>query len=243
MSSRGDGSFRAYAGPGDLRYYLLWERLTAAKGIRVTHIIHRSSDNPSPESILPAIEILKSGGIVAYPTETFYGLGVDAFNRDAIQKIFSIKKRQPDQPLLILIPDREVLSAYVKNVPKVAVPLMDAFWPGPLTLIFPAAAGLPQVLCANTGTIAIRISPHSVSQALVEAFGGAITSTSANISGKPSPVSPEEVIEQLGDEIDLVLDGGRTAGEKPSTIVDVTTTLPRLVREGAIPFDSIRLYF
>ena len=209
----------------------------------MTQFIPLDPDNPSHKSIFPAVEMLKSGSVVAYPTETFYGLGVDALNRDAINRIFSIKKRQPHQPLLILIPNREALSDYVQKIPENAMPLMEAFWPGPLTLIFTAASSLPQELCADTGTIAIRISPHPVARALVEAFDGAITSTSANISGKSSPTSAQDVHEQLGNAVDLVIDGGKTTGEKPSTIVDVTTTPPRLVRQGAVPFDSIKLHF
>ncbi len=200
-------------------------------------------NNTSIESILPAVEVLKSGGVVAYPTETFYGLGVDALNREATKRIFAIKKRHPDQPLLILLPSRQALSNYVQSIPEIAVPLVDAFWPGPLTLIFPTSPALPKELCADTGPIAIRISPHPVAQALVKAFGGAITSTSANISGKASPASAQEVVEQLGEGIDLIIDGGKTAGQQPSTIVDVTVTPPRLVREGAIAFDTIKLHF
>ena len=207
------------------------------------NITHLDLDELQRGSILRAADMLRSGGVIAYPTETFYGLGVDAFNRDAITKVFSLKARPFDHPLLILIPDKASLSKYTKSIPEAAVPLMDAFWPGPLTLIFPAVSSLPKKLCAGTGTIAIRISPHPIAQALVEAFGGAITSTSANISGKPSPVSAEAVVEQFGKTVDLVIDGGKTAGEQPSTIVDVTTTPPRLVRKGAVPFDGIRALF
>jgi L-threonylcarbamoyladenylate synthase len=206
-------------------------------------IIRVPPDNPSCEKLYAAAEILRSGGIVAYPTETFYGLGADALNQDAVKKIFAIKKRRFSQPLLILVPNREVIPDYVKEVPDAAHCLMDAFWPGSLTLIFAAAPQLPQGLCANTGTIAIRLSPHPVARALVETFGGAITSTSANISGQDSPAKAEQVLSQLDKNVDLVIDGGSTAGKQPSTIVDITATPPRLVRQGAIPFAEVRRYF
>ena len=205
-------------------------------------IIRVSPDNPSGESLLAAAEILRSGGIVAYPTETFYGLGADALNRDAVHKVFTIKQRRLSQPLLILVPRREAIPSYVKEVPDAADRLMDAFWPGSLTLIFPAADRLPRELCANTSTIAIRLSPHPVARALVETFDSPVTSTSANISGEDSPVKADQVLSQLSENVDLIIDGGRTPGKQPSTIVDLTAASPRLVREGTIPFGEIKRY-
>ena len=205
----------------------------------MAHILRIDPIQPLHEQLRPAVEILRAGGMVAYPTETFYGLAVDAVNRDAIKKIFAVKQREESQPLLILIPDRPYLSRYAIAVPPQAETLMDRFWPGPLTIIFEASPHLPAELCAHTGTVAIRMSPHPVAQALVEAFGGALTSTSANLSGLPSTTTADEVQQQLGEGIDLIIDAGPTAGGKPSTIVDVTVPSLRLVRQGAIGFDEI----
>jgi Sua5/YciO/YrdC/YwlC family protein len=195
--------------------------------------------NISSQAIIPAVEILRSGGVVAYPTETFYGLGVNALNEEAVKKIYAIKKRDFSQPLLILIPHRGLLPLYVKDVPEDALMLIERFWPGPLTLIFSASPHLPSVLLGEANKIAIRVSSHPIAQALTNELNSPITSTSANVSGAQSPFTSEEVFFQLGDKIDVLIDGGRTPGEKPSTIIDVTISPPRLVREGAITYRKI----
>jgi len=208
----------------------------------LTQIIQIDLLKPSSESIIPAIEIMRTGGVVAYPTETFYGLGVDALNEDSIKKIYAIKKRSFSQPLLILIPHRDVLPEYVKDIPEVALKLINRFWPGPLTLIFFASPHLPPLLCAQTKKIAVRVSSHPIARALAEGTRFPITSTSANVSGSASPTTLEEVSLQLGNEVDLIIDGGRTTGGKPSTIIDVTQCPPRLIREGTIPFDELKTH-
>ena len=202
-------------------------------------IIRINSSVPLNEQVTPAVEVLAVGGIIAYPTETFYGLGADALNPRAVRKIFAAKQRDESQPLLILIPDRSHLSRYARMISPIAEKLIDRFWPGPLTLIFSAQPNLPPELCAYTGTVAVRVSPHPVARAVVEAFGSAITSTSANLSGQPSPTTANDVLQQLAENIDLIIDAGRTAGGKPSTIVDVTSSSPRLVREGAVSVTEI----
>ena len=202
----------------------------------MTQIIRIDPHNISSQAIIPAVEILRSGGVVAYPTETFYGLGVNALNEEAVKKIYAIKKRDFSQPLLILIPHQDLLPLYVKDVPEEALMLIERFWPGPLTLIFSASPHLPSILLGEADKIAIRVSSHPIAQALTKGLNSPITSTSANISGAQSPCTSEEVSSQLGDKIDLLMDGGRTPGEKPSTIIDVTISPPRLIREGAIPF-------
>jgi L-threonylcarbamoyladenylate synthase len=202
----------------------------------LTRIIRIDPNNISSQAMISAVEILGSGGVVAYPTETFYGLGVNALNEEAVKKIYVIKKRDFSQPLLILIPHRDLLPLYVKDVPEDALMLIERFWPGPLTLIFSASSHLPSMLLGEADKIAIRVSSHPIAQALTKGLNSPITSTSANISGAQSPCTSEEVFSQLGNKIDLLMDGGRTPGEKPSTIIDVTVSPPRLIREGAIPF-------
>jgi L-threonylcarbamoyladenylate synthase len=194
---------------------------------------------PSSQSVITAVEIIRAGGVVAYPTETFYGLGVDALNQEAIKKIFTIKGRSFVQPLLILIPDQDYLPRYVTEVSEKARRLMEHFWPGPLTMLFSASPQLPSILIAGTKKIAIRISPHPIARALTSAFAGPLTSTSANISGDQSPATAKEVFSHLGGMVDLIIDGGKTPGQMSSTIVDVTFSPPQLVREGVVPFSEI----
>jgi L-threonylcarbamoyladenylate synthase len=205
----------------------------------VTQIIRTDPQQFSPQSLISAVEILRAGGVVVYPTETFYGLGVDALNQKAIKKVFTIKGRSFAQPLLILIPEQDYLPRYVTEVSEKARRLMEHFWPGPLTMVFSASPQLPSILTAGTKKIAIRISPHPIARALTSAFAGPLTSTSANISGEQSPATAKEVFSHLGEMIDLIIDGGKTPGQMPSTIVDVTFSPPQLVREGVIPFSEI----
>ena len=205
----------------------------------MTQIIRIDPQQFSPQSFISAVEILRAGGVVVYPTETFYGLGVDALNQKAIKKVFTIKGRSFAQPLLILIPEQDYLPRYVTEVSEKARRLMEHFWPGPLTMVFSASPQLPSILTADTKKIAIRISPHPIARALTSAFAGPLTSTSANISGEQSPATAKEVFARLGGMIDLIIDGGKTPGQMPSTIVDVTFSPPQLVREGVVPFSEI----
>lgn len=205
----------------------------------MTQIIRIDPQQSSPESLISAVAILRAGGVVVYPTETFYGLGVDAFNQKAIKKVFTIKGRSFAQPLLILIPEQDYLPRYVTEVSEKARRLMEHFWPGPLTMVFYASPQLPSMLTADTKKIAIRISPHPIARALTSAFAGPLTSTSANISGEQSPATAKEVFSRLDGMIDLIIDGGKTPGQMPSTIVDVTSSPPQLVREGVVPFSEI----
>lgn len=197
-------------------------------------------ENPDPGRIEEARSVLEAGELVAFPTETFYGLGADAFNKHAVERVFSAKKRARTKPLLVIISRKEQLSDLVTEVPKAASKLMDAFWPGPLTIIFKAKKNLPALLTCETGTVGIRISSHPVAQALGGAFGRPLTATSANISGGKSPSTAQDVYEQLGNEIEIILDGGRTIGTTGSTIIDVSISPPRLIRDGAIPFSHIQ---
>lgn len=205
----------------------------------MTQIISVDPHHPSFQSVIPAVEILRAGGVVSYPTETFYGLGVDALNQEGIKKIFAVKGRSFAQPLLILIPGQDYLSHCVAEVPEKARRLMEHFWPGPLTMVFSASPQLPSILTAGTQKIAIRISSHPIARALTSAFAGPLTSTSANISGDQSPSTAKDVFSHLGGIIDLIIDGGKTSGQVPSTIVDVTFSPPQLVRAGVVPFNEI----
>lgn len=184
-------------------------------------------------------DILTSGGVVAFPTESFYGLAVNAMDEKAIQRLFIIKKRGGTHPVLILIPSIDSLMKYIHHIPDCARKLMPHFWPGGLTLIFKARPNISPLLTAETGKIGVRLSSHPIARALPESINNPITGTSANISGQTPCISANDVIDQLGREIDLVLDYGETRGGPGSTILDVTTTPPRILREGMVSKESI----
>jgi len=181
-----------------------------------------------------AADVLKTGGIVAYPTETIYGLAGDPLNDSAIKRLFRLKRREPNRPVLMLIPSVDDLSQYTDHIPFVATRLMERFWPGALTLIFKASPLVSPLLTGGTGTIGIRLSSHPVAAALAKEMGRPITSTSANTSGGPSPRTPDEVVDTFHEGIDLILDAGPSPCRTPSTVLDVTVDPPQILREGAI---------
>jgi len=183
---------------------------------------------------------IRSGGIVAFPTETFYGLAVDPFNPSALGRLFSLKKRSPDKPLLVLIDKPEDLGLLVKKVPRQYERLLDIFWPGPLTMVFEGIDGLPGLLTDEYGTVGVRRSSHPVAGALAIAAGGAVTGTSANPSGLPAAVNSGEVAEMFPEGIDQIIDGGPVPGGSGSTIIGLEGDGVKLIREGRIPFEKIR---
>lgn len=184
-------------------------------------------------------DVFKKGGIIAYPTETFYGLGVDPFNETAAKKLFALKGRDFDKPVSILVKDKNMLIAVVEEIPPAAERLIKKFWPGPLTIIFKAKKTIPALITGNTGKIGIRISCNTVTQKLLEEIDSPITTTSANPSGKKSPVTAKEVTDCFGDKIDLVIDGGVLSGKLGSTIVDVTEGELKILRQGEIPVKTV----
>jgi L-threonylcarbamoyladenylate synthase len=189
-----------------------------------------------------AKRILLDGGLVAFPTESFYGLAANAMDEKAIQRLFAIKNRKNDLPVLILIHDPGLLHLYVKKIPETAASLMKRFWPGGLTLLFEAGNHISPLLTAGTGKIGIRISSHPIATALARSINGPITGTSANISGRPACINAEEVFDSLGNGIDLILDGGGTKGGKGSAILDITQDPPAVIREGMIGEEEIYPY-
>ena len=193
-------------------------------------------------AVTKAADVINSGGVVAIPTESFYGLAVNPTDIKAIHRLFNVKKRGGDQPILILIPSVVNLDQYVIHVPEIARQLMNDFWPGGLTLIFEAKPNLPQELTAGTGKIGVRLSSHPVPTALAQAVDGPITGTSANISGQPACSNAKEVLQNLGEEVDLILDGGETAGGKGSTVLDVSVDPPGLLREGMVSREELARY-
>jgi L-threonylcarbamoyladenylate synthase len=187
-----------------------------------------------PLGIERARQLILEGGIVAFPTETFYGLAADGLNERALQKVFHIKGREEGKPLLLLVADRSWVPGLVQEISSLAERLIDKFWPGPLTLVYAASPHIPAILTANTGKIGLRISSFPAARDLVQAVGRAITGTSANLSGRPSISTAQEVFQELGGKVDLILDGGKTAGGLGSTVLDVSGAEPKIIREGAI---------
>lgn len=181
-----------------------------------------------------ASEILNSGGIVAYPTESFYALGVAALDECAARRLFELKRRPADKPLPVIVGDMTVLESIVRRVPTPARKLIKRFWPGPLTILFEAKDNVPILLTGGQGKVAVRVPGMSVALYLAAALKVPVTSTSANPSGSPPAVDAASVADYFGGDIDLIIDGGRTPGGKPSTIVDVTVDPPRILREGSI---------
>ncbi|MEN6320768.1 MAG: L-threonylcarbamoyladenylate synthase [Syntrophaceae bacterium] len=195
--------------------------------------------NPDISLITKAVHILEEGGVVAYPTETFYGLGADGSNDKAIERIFYIKGRDSRNPLSVIIGDMSYLRNFVQEIPECAVRLMEVFWPGALTLVFRASQNVSPLLTAGSGKIGIRVSSHRIATALVKALHRPVTATSANLSGARECTSAHDVTECIGHQIDAVIDGGPTPGGAGSTIIDITTTPPVILREGAISFPII----
>jgi L-threonylcarbamoyladenylate synthase len=181
-----------------------------------------------------AVDILKNGGIVAYPTETFYGLGAKFDLEDSLKKLYDIKQRPEEKAMPLIIGDKGLLPVVVESVNSIAVLLMNRFWPGPLTLIFPAGENLSEYITAGTHKVAVRIPGESFALHLAKTANFPITATSANPSRMTPAQDAETVISYFGDKIDLIIDDGLLAGGLPSTIVDVTGDRIKIFREGVI---------
>jgi L-threonylcarbamoyladenylate synthase len=195
--------------------------------------------NPAEKDLAEALTVLKSGGVIAFPTETFYGLGADAENEKAVEKVYVIKGRTFTKPLPLIIGDPSHLDRYVKRIPETARILIADFWPGALTLVFEASAFVLPRLTGGTGKIGIRLSSHPIASRLSEMLSRPVTATSANLSGEKECSSIDDMGTPLKERVDAVVDGGQTPGGLGSTIIDVTTDPPALLREGAIPSSFI----
>jgi L-threonylcarbamoyladenylate synthase len=199
------------------------------------------------ESIARAAELLRDGGVVAFPTETVYGLGADALNETALARVFRIKERPLDHPMIVHLARAGALADWARDVSAAASALAEAFWPGPLTLIVPRAPEVPDAVTGGQDTVGLRVPEHPVAQALLEAFGRmsperrllGLAAPSANKFGRVSPTTAAHVRADLGDEVDLVLDGGAAEVGIESTIVDVSGGEPAILRPGAISAEAI----
>lgn len=198
---------------------------------------------PCPESIQEAARIICSGGVVVFPTTSLYGLGADASNPEAVEKVFAIKQRPVDKPILILVPNLRDIQNLVRDIPAAAERAMTALWPGKLTLIFSAGTGLLPSLTAGTGKIGIRLPVYPIARLLVHAAGRPITATSANISGQTGCSQIADLDPAVSTAVDLILDAGPLKGGAGSTILDVSQDPPVLLREGSIPLSALSKIF
>lgn len=188
-----------------------------------------------------AMEILLSGGLVAFPTDTVYGLGALAFNKMQVESIYEAKGRPVEKAIPVLIGDASDLEKVASEIPEIALKLAARFWPGPLTLVVPRHPDLPDAVSAAP-TVGVRIPDHPVTRALLR-LAGPMAVTSANLAGQTSPSSAQEVLAQLGGRIALILDGGKTPGGVPSTVVDCVGIEPQVLREGPIPKSEVMAVF
>ena len=193
-----------------------------------------NKDNINKEELKAAADILKNGGLVAFPTETVYGLGGDGLREDAAKKIYAAKGRPSDNPLIIHISNMEMLEELTGEISEKARLLADKFWPGPLTMIFPKSDKVPFGTTGGLSTVAVRMPDHPVALALIEESGVSIAAPSANTSGRPSPTLAEHVYEDMDGKIEMILDGGKVGIGIESTIVDLTEEIPTILRPGYI---------
>ena len=189
------------------------------------------------------VQALRNGGVVAFPTDTLYGLGADVFNSDALQRVFDIKERPEGMALPVLIDSWEQFEMVAADLSPVARTLTDKYWPGSLTLIVTKAVTVPDLLTAGASTVAVRMPDHPVPRSLARLFGGPITGTSANRSGEADLKSLEELTAQLGDKVDYVVGSGPEPVGTASTIVDITEDYPKLIRQGVVPFEDVAAYW
>jgi L-threonylcarbamoyladenylate synthase len=195
--------------------------------------------DPSADVLEAANRLLAAGGVLAMPTESYYALGARACDGKGVRRVCAIKDRGEDKPILVLIGDREQLPQLVTDVPAAAKILMDRFWPGPLTLVFPAAPHLPPELTRGTGTVGVRQPARQDVLCLLRCVGP-LTGTSANRSGYSPVQTADKVSEELGTDVDLILEGGETSGGLPSTLVDITRSI-HVLREGPVSREAIRV--
>ena len=200
----------------------------------INKIVNINPLNPQPDIIEKAGQVIKNGGIVLFPTRYLYGLGADAFNADAVNRVFEIKKRPYHKPLLILIHRQESLELLVRAVPASALRIIKRFWPGDVTIVFEAKATLPANLTAGTGKIGIRLPQHQVAAALTRAVQGPITATSANLAGRGGCSRVSDLDPLIAEKLDLIIDAGPLEGGIGSTVIDVTIAPPLILREGAV---------
>ena len=205
----------------------------------MTEIIRIDPKDPHKVDVDRVVDHLNKGQVIAYPTETIYGLGADVLNRKAVKRIYDLKSRDYGLPIAILVADLKMLRDFVAQMPDSALLLMRKFWPGALTICLTASEILPKDLVTSTGKVGFRMSSHPVASAIVAAFGRPITTTSANLSGFPPSLSVKHIQKYFGEKIPCIVDGGECEPSRGSTVVDITEETMRVIRDGAISAEEV----
>jgi L-threonylcarbamoyladenylate synthase len=204
-----------------------------------TIIISVDPIKPEPSDIAKAAEILKAGKLVAFPTDTVYGIGANAFNKDAVERIFTAKGRDSKKPLQVLIADKDDLNFIVEKQSDTLHRLAEKFFPGALTIVVSAKEDFPRWVTCGLDTVGVRMPSNPIALEMIKAFGKPIAATSANISGFPDPKNAQQVLEYLDGKVDLILDGGATPDDIPSTVIDISVNPPKILRQGKLTVDEL----
>jgi L-threonylcarbamoyladenylate synthase len=207
-----------------------------------TETASSKTPNEAPENLASAVAALKRGHVIVFPTETLYGLGADALNEAAVEKVFQLKGRDPHNPIPVLVADMEMLHTLVAKVPAVARTLMGRYWPGPLTLVLPGQKNIPKPLCNSAGGIGVRISSQPIATQLIKGLGRPVTATSANPSGKEPARTLQEAERYFAHQVELFVDGGTLTSRSGSTVVEVIEDRIRIIRQGEISASELQRF-
>lgn len=205
-----------------------------------TKIIKVDENNIDKELIKEGAEIIEKGGLVAFPTETVYGLGAKGLDEEAVKKVFAAKGRPQDNPLILHVSNPEEIGELVEEIPDMARLCMERFWPGPLTILFRKSPKVPNIITGGLDTVAIRMPQHNIALELIKLAKTPIAAPSANISGKPSPTSAKHVVEDLMGKVDMIIDGGNTGIGLESTVLDLSGDIPMILRPGGVTLEELR---
>jgi len=209
-------------------------------GRPTTRVIYVDARDPEEEALWQAAQVLRSGGLVAFPTETVYGLGADATHEEAVTRLYQVKQRPPERPLIVHVTDAQQAWRLAHSVPAQAEELAQRFWPGPLTIVLPRHQEVPRVTCGGGDTIALRAPDHPIAQGLLRLAERPVAAPSANLSGAVSPVTAGHVLADFEGKLEMVLDGGRCRLGIESTVLDLTCQPPRVLRPGAVSLEALR---
>lgn len=221
--------------------YLVYHVFSAAMPLK-TRIINVNPELIEPEKIALIAAVLKSHGVAVLPTETFYGIGANCFSEKAVKRVFALKKRDETKPLSLVISDEQMLEEIVTDIPPIFRKIAADFWPGPLTVVLKAAPNLPQELTGWAETVGVRLPDHPWLRALIRKAGFPLTATSANLSGEKETADPSIVLKVFSGKVDLIADGGMTSGRLPSTVLDLSGQVPKILREGAVTASALHKY-